>query len=42
MHVGILDLEHLKVIWGHSCTFPKKGRNSKMAHHRAKTKQWNV
>ncbi len=23
MHVGIVDLEHVKVIWGHSVHFPQ-------------------
>ncbi len=42
MHLGVFDLEHVKVIWGHSGHFSKKrGHNSKMAHHRPKrTKIW--
>ncbi len=42
MHVGIFDLEHFKVIWGHSVHFSENlGRNSKTARRRAKqTKTW--
>ena len=37
MHVGIFDLEDVKVIWGHSVHISQKlGRNSKPAHRRAK------
>ena len=37
LHVGIFDLEHVKVIWGHSVHFFRKlGHNSKNAHCRGK------
>ncbi len=39
MHVGIFDLEHIKVIWGHSVHFSEKRAyrgKSKTAHCRTK------
>ncbi len=37
MHGGIFDLEHVKVIWGHSVHYSeKKSRNSKAARRSAK------
>ncbi len=37
MHVGIFDLEYVKVIWGHSVQFSDKmGHTSKMGNRRAK------
>ncbi len=37
MHVGIFDLQHVKVIWGHLVhCLQELGHNSKTAYHRVK------